>query len=92
MIGFVGNDNGREVKVLVNLIAGLIARRIVIWRDVGENLQRGERMSLIKFGSRADVFLPPGIEVSVKTGDAVKAGETVIGRVGHSATEEGTGG
>ena len=77
-IGFTGQDNGKEDKVLVKLIAGLIARRIVVWRDKGEELSRGERMSLIKFGSRVDVFLPVGTEIFVKLGDHVKAGETII--------------
>ena len=73
-IGFIGHDNGKDGKVLVKIIAGFIARRIVVWRDRGEELSRGERMSLIKFGSRADVFLPAGTEVSVKPGDTVKGG------------------
>jgi phosphatidylserine decarboxylase len=82
-MGFTGGDNGREIKVMVNLIAGLIARRIVMWRDQGAELARGERMSLIKFGSRADVFLPAGVQAAVEVGDKVKAGETVLGRIGR---------
>ncbi len=81
IIGFNEEENGKPVKVLVKLIAGLIARRIVVWKDVGDELARGDRMSLIKFGSRAEVFFPAGTELSVKVGDRVKAGETVIAHV-----------
>jgi phosphatidylserine decarboxylase len=80
-IGFSGGESGKEVNVLVNLIAGLIARRIVLWRDVGYEVMRGERISVIKFGSRADVYLPAGAEIAVRVGDYVKAGETVIARM-----------
>jgi len=60
-------------------IAGLIARRIICWRREGEILSAGERIGLIKFGSRVDVFFPPGSTVRAKMGDKVKAGETVLG-------------
>ncbi len=60
-------------------IAGLIARRIVCWVKPGDTLSRGERFGLIMFGSRLDVYLPPGSSVKVKPGDRTSAGETVIG-------------
>lgn len=66
-------------KVLVRLIAGLIARRIVVWKTEGDQVGKGERISIIKFGSRADVYLPNGVTVQVKEGQWVKAGETVLG-------------
>lgn len=66
-------------RVLVRLIAGLIARRIVVWKAEGEHIGKGERMSIIKFGSRADVYLPREVAVLVKEGEWVKAGETILG-------------
>ncbi|HSE43361.1 MAG TPA: phosphatidylserine decarboxylase family protein [Acidobacteriota bacterium] len=62
-------------------IAGVLARRIVFWRKVGEALKTGERVGLIKFGSRLDVFLPAGSSITVKKGDRVRAGESVIGEL-----------
>jgi phosphatidylserine decarboxylase len=60
------------------LVAGLVARRIVEWVEVGQSVERGERIGLIRFGSRVDVDLPPGAEVAVEVGDRVVAGETVL--------------
>ena len=65
-------------KVGVRLIAGLIARRIIVWAAAGETVPRSERISLIQFGSRADVYLPLTARISCKLGDKVKGGETVI--------------
>jgi phosphatidylserine decarboxylase len=67
--------------VLVRQIAGLIARRIVTDSKVGEHVQQGERMGLIRFGSRVDVFLPAGAALRVKVGDATFAGTTVLGEL-----------
>ena len=64
----------------VKQIAGLIARRIVNWTSVGQKLETGERFGLIRFGSRVDLILKPGVEVTVKVGDRVSAGETVMAR------------
>src|SRR5215472_7089825 len=64
--------------VVVRQIAGLLARRIVFWRRVGDRLGRGERVGLIKFGSRVDVLLGVGVDLRVKTGDRVRAGSTVL--------------
>lgn len=66
-------------KILVKQIAGIIARRIVCWALVGNNLDRGQRYGLIRFGSRVDIFLPDKTEVKVKLGDRVKGGETILG-------------
>lgn len=66
------------VKVGVRLIAGVLARRIVPWVAAGDSVARGDRISLIQFGSRLDVYLPPGAKVEVKLGDKVKGGETVL--------------
>lgn len=73
-------DHG-GVTVRFVQIAGLIARRIVCWKREGEVLAPGERIGLIKFGSRVDVFFPPGVTLRVKMGEKVKAGETVLGEM-----------
>ncbi|MCX8011555.1 MAG: phosphatidylserine decarboxylase family protein, partial [Desulfobacterota bacterium] len=70
-----------EYKILVKLIAGLIARRIVLWKKKGDSLNKGERMSIIKFGSRVEVYLPTEVKLKIKKGDWVKAGETIIGLI-----------
>lgn len=64
----------------VKQIAGLIARRIVNWTGAGQKLETGERFGLIRFGSRVDLIMKPGVEVTVKIGDRVTAGETVMAR------------
>lgn len=62
----------------VTQIAGLVARRIVNFTQEGAVLDRGERFGLIRFGSRLDIYLPEGVEPSVKIGQTMIAGETVI--------------
>jgi phosphatidylserine decarboxylase len=64
--------------IVVKQIAGLVARRIVFWKRVGDRLHRGERVGLIKFGSRVDVLLDPAIKLLVKAGDHVRAGSTTL--------------
>jgi phosphatidylserine decarboxylase len=82
LIGISGEMEGKkEIKVLAKLIAGLIARRIVLWKQKGDSVIKGERMSLIKFGSRVDLYLPLKVELKIKEGDWVKAGETIIGLI-----------
>ncbi len=61
-------------------IAGLIARRVVSWKKVGERVARGERIGLVRFGSRADVWVPRDAEILVKVGDNVKGGASVLAR------------
>ena len=73
-------SNG-EITVVFRMIAGLIARRIVCWKRAGDDVQRGERVGLIKFGSRVDLLLPPEVEVLVRKGARVKGGSSVIGRI-----------
>ena len=68
-------------KVMFVQIAGLIARRIVTYPEVGERLERGRRYGLIRFGSRVDVYLPPGSTIKVRLGDRTKAGESVLGEL-----------
>jgi phosphatidylserine decarboxylase len=68
-----------ERPVWMVQIAGLIARRIVCWVNVGTNIKKGERFGLIRFGSRVEVYLPEDSRISVKLGDKVKAGHTSLG-------------
>jgi phosphatidylserine decarboxylase len=74
----VQTDDG--VVVVFKQIAGLIARRIIFRRQEGDTLQMGERIGLMKFGSRMDVLFGPEWEVVVKPGERVVAGETIIAR------------
>jgi phosphatidylserine decarboxylase len=69
-------------------IAGVLARRIVCSLQAGERVERGQRMGMIKFGSRVDVLLPASVELRVKAGDRVKGGSSVLGIV-PSATQTG---
>ena len=71
----------KKIRILVKLIAGFIARRIILWKETGSELTKGERISLIKFGSRVDIYLPLETRLKVKKGDWVKAGKTVIGDI-----------
>ncbi len=72
--------DGKEGRVLVRQVAGFLARRAVCKAKVGDVLRRGERYGIIKFGSRLDVYLPKDVKITVKLGEKVKAGETVIAR------------
>jgi len=64
----------------VKQIAGILARRIVCWPNVGDKLSTGQRLGLIKFGSRVDLLLPPDVEVLVQVGQQVYGGQTIVGR------------
>ncbi|MDH3291048.1 MAG: phosphatidylserine decarboxylase family protein [Gemmatimonadota bacterium] len=65
-------------RVLVRQIAGLVARRIVTDANVGDAARQGERLGIIRFGSRVDTFLPASARVCVKVGDRTRAGVTII--------------
>lgn len=67
-------------RVLLRQIAGKIARRIVGWEEAGADLEKGRRVGMIRFGSRVELYLPPGTEIAAKLGDHVKGGETIIAR------------
>lgn len=67
-------------ELVFRQIAGLIARRVVSWKQEGERVARGERIGLVRFGSRADVWLPREAEILVKVGDSVKGGSSVLAR------------
>ena len=76
----IGMDNGR-IRVLVIQVAGLLARRIVSWVTLGHELQQGECYGMIKFGSSTELIVPKNVEITVKKGDTVVGGITVMGRV-----------
>lgn len=71
--------DGRQYGVVQ--IAGLVARRIMCWSEENTQMQRGERFGLIRFGSRLDIYLPIGAEPSVKIGQTMIAGETIIAKL-----------
>jgi len=62
------------------LIAGLVARRIIPWRTVGDSVKRGDRIALIRFGSRVDLIVPADAEVVVSEGDRVRGGTSILAR------------
>jgi len=72
---------GDKITIVCKQIAGILARRIVCWKHSGEQVKRGERFGLIKFGSRTDVVVPGSVEVLVREGMRVQAGTTIIGRM-----------
>lgn len=72
---------GEKITVVCKQIAGILARRIVCWKGKGDNLGLGERFGMIKFSSRTDVLLPASVQVTVKEGERVRGGISVIGRI-----------
>ena len=77
---------GEGQVVVFKQIAGLLARRIVFDKKVGDRVERGERVGLIKFGSRVDVLLDPTAALKVKVGDRVKGGSSVLAYVNAERT------
>jgi phosphatidylserine decarboxylase len=75
----LGIATGQD-RLLVRQIAGLVARRVVTDPEEGDLLELGERIGLIRFGSRVELFLPPHWEVCCKEGDRVRAGDTIMAR------------
>jgi phosphatidylserine decarboxylase len=65
-------------EIVFKQIAGLIARRVVLWKKSGDQVERGERIGIVRFGSRMDVWLPPDAQIVVKTGDHVAGGSSVL--------------
>ena len=78
-----GIENPR-VTVVVRQLTGAIARRIVAWAEVGDQLAKGERFGMIRFGSRTEVYLPLTASVLVKAGEHVAGGSTIIARLSDS--------
>jgi len=77
LLGFEATEP-RGMKLGLRLIAGVIARRIVSYVKLGDEVVRGERISLVQFGSRADVYMPLDVKIKVKLGDHVTGGETIL--------------
>jgi phosphatidylserine decarboxylase len=75
---------GEGMEIVFKQIAGLIARRIVFNHGVGDRVERGQRVGLIKFGSRTDIILPAEAEIRVKTGQRVMGGSSIIAEVPES--------
>jgi phosphatidylserine decarboxylase len=76
--------HGEGMEIVFKQIAGLIARRIVFNHGVGDQVERGQRVGLIKFGSRTDIILPAEAEIRVKTGQRVKGGSSIIAEMPES--------
>jgi len=72
-------------EIVYKQIAGWVARRVVSWKRAGEDVARGERIGLVRFGSRVDVWLPEEAEIAVKVGDNVKGGSSVLARMPETA-------
>ena len=73
-------ENSRAT-IVVRQLTGAIARRIVAWSRVGDELKKGDRFGMIRFGSRTEIYLPLTATVLVKVGDHVSAGSTIIARL-----------
>jgi phosphatidylserine decarboxylase len=67
-------------EIMFKQIAGWIARRVVSWKAVGDSVTRGERVGMIRFGSRVDVWLPPEAEITVRKGQHVAGGSDILAR------------
>ncbi len=70
-----------RATIVVRQITGAIARRIVAWVQMGDDLKKGERFGMIRFGSRTEIYVPLGATVAVKVGDRVAGGASVIARL-----------
>lgn len=73
-------------EIVFKQIAGWVARRVVSWKQSGDNVARGELVGLVRFGSRVDLWLPEGAEIAVKVGENVKGGSSVVARMTAGVT------
>ena len=73
-----------RTTIVVRQLTGAIARRIVAWSDVGDQLEKGDRFGMIRFGSRTEVYLPLAASVQVTLGEHVAGGSTIIARLPES--------
>lgn len=71
---------GKELTLVFKQIVGILARRVVFFKRPGDWVERGERVGLMKFGSRMDVILPPEVEITVTVGEQVSGGSSIVGR------------
>jgi len=78
-------------EIVYKQIAGWVARRVVAWKKAGDEVARGERIGLVRFGSRVDLWLPSEADVIVKVGETVKGGSSVVARMPASSRRTGDG-
>lgn len=83
---YLGIEAG-GLRILICQVAGVVARRVVSWVHPGQELSKGERIGMIKFGSLTQLFLPPEIRATVRPGDRVIGGVTVVGRISGEAED-----
>ncbi len=76
----IGLETG-TIKILVTQIAGIIARRIISWVALGDQIQQGQQYGMIKFGSCTEIIVPANIDILVIAGEHVKGGKTIIGKI-----------
>ena len=76
----LGIEAADGFRITVRQLAGKVARRIVGWAQAGDRLAQGERLGMIRFGSRVELYLPPEVEIEVRVGQHVRGGETVLAR------------
>lgn len=76
----IGIENDR-LRITVTQIAGILARRIVSWVTLSDNLEQGELYGMIRFGSCLEIVMPENVEILVEKGDKVTGGKTVLGRI-----------
>ena len=70
--------HNNQMTVTCSQVAGMLARRIRFWKEVNDDVAKGERIGLIKFGSRVDMWLPNYLKITVKESDRVKAGSSIL--------------
>ncbi len=73
--------DGPQACVAVRQVTGAVARRIVGWAEVGDELTKGERFGMIRFGSRTEIYLPLEAKITVREGDKVRGGATILARL-----------
>ncbi|TKJ29309.1 phosphatidylserine decarboxylase family protein [bacterium (candidate division B38) B3_B38] len=73
--------SNQETSIILHQIAGILARRAILWKKEGDSLLKGERIGIIRFGSRVDLWLPPEVKITIHPGQKVKAGSSIIGRL-----------
>ncbi|HNI56453.1 MAG TPA: phosphatidylserine decarboxylase, partial [Elusimicrobiota bacterium] len=93
---FANESNAIEIesskgRVVVRQIAGLIARRIVCWVRPDDVVEAGERIGLIRYGSQVNLYVPLDVEITVKDGDKVSAGQTIVGRWKNAGSSQRAG-
>jgi phosphatidylserine decarboxylase len=82
-------EGANGIRIGFTQIAGLVARRIVPWVKAGDHVTAGQRVGLIRFGSRVDVYLPAGTASRVLLGQRTIAGETIVAKIGEAEALEG---